>query len=269
MDSLLQEFNLQIRDKKGVENVVADHLQGGIAHNSHVLPINDDFQRITYVARKHSLVCYIANYLVTGEVPELHLITLRLPGKLSSKQGIKNILMKVVNTAKRLVLYGKACHLPVEVNIRLSGQSRSKTEDEEWHDQLISNKEFEEDKESYSMTLGSISSGKPKSRRNYKRGEGRSQEQRSQKHANSLACENFAAKIAPLRNEVSSAKSFRSPRPPFAKSRFRCKTSLPLRNHFAAPRPPSTKIFAAVKPFSGTHVPFRSPNPHFAAVKRL
>ncbi|RVW22839.1 hypothetical protein CK203_103786 [Vitis vinifera] len=41
---LLQEFNLQIKDKKGVENVVADHLSRlAIAHNSHILPINDDF----------------------------------------------------------------------------------------------------------------------------------------------------------------------------------------------------------------------------------
>ncbi|KAL6349752.1 hypothetical protein AAG906_001639 [Vitis piasezkii] len=41
---LLQEFDLQIRDKKGVENVVADHLSRlAITHNSHVLPINDDF----------------------------------------------------------------------------------------------------------------------------------------------------------------------------------------------------------------------------------
>ncbi|RVW70553.1 putative mitochondrial protein [Vitis vinifera] len=41
---LLQEFNLQIKDKKGVENVVADHLSRlAIAHNSHSLPINDDF----------------------------------------------------------------------------------------------------------------------------------------------------------------------------------------------------------------------------------
>ena len=44
MDSLLQEFNLQIKDKKGVENVVVDHLSRlAIAHNSHGLPINDDF----------------------------------------------------------------------------------------------------------------------------------------------------------------------------------------------------------------------------------
>ncbi|RVW45814.1 Retrovirus-related Pol polyprotein from transposon 17.6 [Vitis vinifera] len=41
---LLQEFNFQIRDKKGMENVVVDHLSRlAIAHNSHVLPINDDF----------------------------------------------------------------------------------------------------------------------------------------------------------------------------------------------------------------------------------
>ena len=41
---LLQEFDLQIKDMKGVANVVADHLSRlVITHNSHVLPINDDF----------------------------------------------------------------------------------------------------------------------------------------------------------------------------------------------------------------------------------
>ena len=41
---LLKEFNLHIKDKRGVENVVVDHLSRlTITHNSHCLPINDDF----------------------------------------------------------------------------------------------------------------------------------------------------------------------------------------------------------------------------------
>nr|CAN72371.1 hypothetical protein VITISV_040455 [Vitis vinifera] len=67
---LLQEFNLQIRDKKGVDNVVADHLSRmAIAHNSHVLPINDDFpeESLMLIENTH-WYAHIANYLVTGEV---------------------------------------------------------------------------------------------------------------------------------------------------------------------------------------------------------
>ncbi|RVW86149.1 Retrovirus-related Pol polyprotein from transposon 297 [Vitis vinifera] len=68
---LLQEFNLQIKDKKGVENVVADHLSRlAIAHNSHVLPINDDFPEESLMLLEDApWYAHIANYLVTGEVP--------------------------------------------------------------------------------------------------------------------------------------------------------------------------------------------------------
>ena len=68
---LLQEFDLQIRDKKEVENVVADHLSRlAIAHNSHVLPINDDFPKESLMLlEKTPWYAHIANYLVTGEVP--------------------------------------------------------------------------------------------------------------------------------------------------------------------------------------------------------
>ena len=46
---LLQEFNLQIRDKKGVENVVADHLSKlTISHNTHNPPIYDEFPESLY-----------------------------------------------------------------------------------------------------------------------------------------------------------------------------------------------------------------------------
>ena len=41
---LLQEFNLQIKDKKGVDNVVVDHLSRlTIAHDTHSRPIIDEF----------------------------------------------------------------------------------------------------------------------------------------------------------------------------------------------------------------------------------
>ncbi|RVX00475.1 Retrovirus-related Pol polyprotein from transposon 17.6 [Vitis vinifera] len=68
---LLQEFNLQIRDKKGIENVVADHLSRlVIAHDSHGLPINDDFLEESLMSIELApWYSYIANYLVTGEVP--------------------------------------------------------------------------------------------------------------------------------------------------------------------------------------------------------
>ena len=82
-----------------------------------------------------------------------------------------------------------------------------------------------------------------KFRRKCKGGEGRSQGTKgAQNQGNSLACENFAAKTALLRNEASSAKPFCSQKPPSAKLRSRCETSLPLRNHFAATRPPLRKF---------------------------
>ncbi|KAJ9675844.1 hypothetical protein PVL29_024678 [Vitis rotundifolia] len=67
---LLQEFNLQIKDKKGVENVVADHLSRlAISHNSHRLPINDDFPEESLMLLEDApWYAHIANYLVTGEV---------------------------------------------------------------------------------------------------------------------------------------------------------------------------------------------------------
>ncbi|RVW72117.1 Transposon Ty3-G Gag-Pol polyprotein [Vitis vinifera] len=68
---LLQEFDLQIKDKKGVENVVADHFSRlVIAHNSYSLPINDDFpeESLMFLV-KTPWYAHIANYLVTGEIP--------------------------------------------------------------------------------------------------------------------------------------------------------------------------------------------------------
>ena len=68
---LLQEFNLQIKEKKGVQNLVADHLSRlTIAHDSHSPPINDEFlEESLLLVENAPLYAYIANYLVIGEVP--------------------------------------------------------------------------------------------------------------------------------------------------------------------------------------------------------
>ena len=68
---LLQEFNLQIKDKKGVENVVADHLSRlTIAHNTHNPPINDEFPEESLLLVENA-PCYahFVNFLATGELP--------------------------------------------------------------------------------------------------------------------------------------------------------------------------------------------------------
>ena len=68
---LFEEFNLHIKDKKGVENVVTDHLSRlATAHNSHGMPINDDFpEEPLMLVEVVPLYAHIANYLVTGKVP--------------------------------------------------------------------------------------------------------------------------------------------------------------------------------------------------------
>ena len=68
---LLQEFNLQIKDKKGVENVVTDHLSRlTIAHNTHNPPINDEFLgESLFLVENAPWYAHIANFLATGELP--------------------------------------------------------------------------------------------------------------------------------------------------------------------------------------------------------
>ena len=68
---LLQEFNLQIKDKKGVENVVVDHLSRlTIAHNTHNPPINDEFPEESLLLVENTpWYAHIANFLAIGELP--------------------------------------------------------------------------------------------------------------------------------------------------------------------------------------------------------
>ena len=68
---LCQEFNLTIKDKKGVENVVADHLSRLVPDsNSHGIPISDSFPDEQLFALVHyPWYVDIVNYLVTGQIP--------------------------------------------------------------------------------------------------------------------------------------------------------------------------------------------------------
>ena len=68
---LLHEFNLKIKDKKGVENVVADHLSRlTIAHNTHSPPINDEFPEESLMQLVNApWYAHIANFLAIGEIP--------------------------------------------------------------------------------------------------------------------------------------------------------------------------------------------------------
>ena len=68
---LLEKFNLQIKDKKGVENVVADHLSRlTISHDTHIPPIIDEFPEESLMQlEKAPWYAHIANFLAIEEIP--------------------------------------------------------------------------------------------------------------------------------------------------------------------------------------------------------
>ena len=67
---LLQEFDLEIKDKSGAENLVADHLSRIISHESS-LPIRDEFpdEHLFYLSSTLPWFSDIVNYLVSKEIP--------------------------------------------------------------------------------------------------------------------------------------------------------------------------------------------------------
>ena len=68
---LCQEFNLTIKDKKGVKKVVADHLSQLVSETTFKgLPIGDTILDEKIFALVHCLwYLDIVNYLVTGQIP--------------------------------------------------------------------------------------------------------------------------------------------------------------------------------------------------------
>ena len=73
---LLQEFDIEIKDKKGFENVVADHLSRLEldSENEEEEPIKEMFpnEMLLAMSRFNSLwFADIANFISTGEFPEI------------------------------------------------------------------------------------------------------------------------------------------------------------------------------------------------------
>ena len=68
---LLQEFDLEIKDKKGVENTVADHLSRMPITNMQDLPINDFLRddMLLKVTDSNPWHVNIVNFMVSGYVP--------------------------------------------------------------------------------------------------------------------------------------------------------------------------------------------------------
>jgi hypothetical protein len=69
----LQEFDIEIRDKKGSDNVVADHLSRiTVDFTEEATPISETFpdEQLMHIAHTPSpWVADIVNYLVTGQMP--------------------------------------------------------------------------------------------------------------------------------------------------------------------------------------------------------
>jgi hypothetical protein len=68
---LLQEFDLEIRDKKGVENSVVDHLSRLQFEKSAEMPINDYMgdDTLLKVSTTDPWYANIVNYIVAGYIP--------------------------------------------------------------------------------------------------------------------------------------------------------------------------------------------------------
>ncbi|RDX66670.1 hypothetical protein CR513_54536, partial [Mucuna pruriens] len=67
---LLQKFDIEIRDKKGVENLVADHLSQ-IRGESNLMPIRDNFldKQLLYMNKITPWFANICNYIVASKFP--------------------------------------------------------------------------------------------------------------------------------------------------------------------------------------------------------
>nr|GEY10725.1 DNA-directed DNA polymerase [Tanacetum cinerariifolium] len=139
---LLQEFDIIIRDKKGTENLTADHLSRLENPHKDVLEnkdINENFPLDTLVMSKYG----VTHRLATAYHPQ----TSRQVEV--SNHGLKRILERTVHSLQ--VSFGKSCQLPIELkhkaywalthanfDLKIMGDHR-KLQLNELHDQAYEN----------------------------------------------------------------------------------------------------------------------------------
>ena len=86
---LLQEFDIEIKDKKGTENVVADHLSR-IVHEEDAIPLLETFpdEQLFHVGTQEPWYADIVNYLVSNKFPSTMSYQARLKLKKESRHYV-------------------------------------------------------------------------------------------------------------------------------------------------------------------------------------
>jgi hypothetical protein len=121
---LLQEFNLEIQDKKGVENVVADHLSRLSSYETIIdeSPINEFFAdenlfcvgTVSYIGSPW--YADIANYLATSQIPS-HWSKLDKQKFLRNVRTFFGMTPTYLNTAQTKLLGGASLIMKFQVSL--------------------------------------------------------------------------------------------------------------------------------------------------------